>query len=137
MIYTIVNNNGIPIGYGECSDDDFQYAEAPDGCTIEVGRIETAPIVVTDSDYMIAKKNKYLKNTEVEKIIVTTSSGKTFDGDEKSQDRMLRAIQISAITGVTQTQWKLADNTTIMVTLDEMKEALSLAGNAMSQIWLR
>ena len=59
-----------------------------------------------------------------------------FDGDEKSQERMLRAINIANITGQTTTQWKLADNSIVEVTLDELKEALSLAGQEMSRIWL-
>ena len=67
---------------------------------------------------------------------VIVSSGKIFDGDEKSQDRMLRAINIAVITGQTETEWKLADNTVVMVTLDELKEALALAGQEMSRIWL-
>lgn len=72
----------------------------------------------------------------LEAIKVTTSSGKTFDGDEKSQDRMVRAIQIAGIIGQTETTWRLADNTDVVVVLDELKEALALAGQEMSRIWL-
>ena len=79
---------------------------------------------------------KRLKVNNVATILVTTISGKVFDGDEKSQDRMVRAIQVAAITGLTETQWKLADNSRVMVTLDELKEALALAGQEMSRIWL-
>ena len=72
----------------------------------------------------------------INKLTVTTTSGKVFNGDEKSQDRMLRAIQIAAITAQTTTKWKLADNQIVDVTLDELKEAIALAGQAMSDIWL-
>ena len=82
------------------------------------------------------KTNKELKTDAVNVILVTTSTGKVFDGDEASQDRMLRAIQIANITTVGTTQWKLADNTIVEVTLEELKEALSLAGQEMSRIWL-
>jgi len=77
-----------------------------------------------------------LKHNSVAQIKVTTASGKVFDGDETSQDRMARAISIASISGQIQTQWKLADNTIVMVTLDELKEALTLAGQEMSRIWL-
>ena len=33
-------------------------------------------------------------------------------------------------------QWVNTDNTIVMVTLDELKEALALAGQEMSRIWL-
>lgn len=60
-------------------------------------------------------------------ITVTTSSGKTFDGDELSQTRMSRALQIGEFTGQTSTAWKLADDTVHQVTYVELQEALTLA----------
>lgn len=76
------------------------------------------------------------KRIVVENIKVSISNGMVFDGDEYSQDRMLRAINIANLTGQTSTQWKLADNSIQTVTLDELKEALTLAGQEMSRIWL-
>ncbi len=80
--------------------------------------------------------NRVVKERLVSRIKVTTSTGKVFDGDEKSQERILRAINIATITGDTTTQWKMADNSIVEVTLEELKEALSLAGQEMSRIWL-
>jgi hypothetical protein len=94
---------------------------------------------VIDENYNNIKNSITAKNNKINNvatILVTTISGKVFDGDEKSQDRMVRAIQVAAITGLTETQWKLADNSRVMVTLDELKEALALAGQEMSRIWL-
>ena len=76
------------------------------------------------------------KEELVSLIKVTISTGKVFDGNEPSQDRMVRAISIASISGKTGVQWKLADNTIVIVTLDELKEALTLAGQEMSRIWL-
>ena len=87
-------------------------------------------------DEVIYANLKKRKMYIVSNILITTASGKIFDGDEKSQDRMVRAIQIASITGLTETQWKLANNEIVMVTLDELKEALALAGQEMSRIWL-
>lgn len=80
--------------------------------------------------------NRVIKERLVSRIKVTTNTGKVFDGDEKSQERILRAINIATITGDTTTQWKMADNTIVEVTLEELKEALTLAGKEMSRIWL-
>ena len=94
---------------------------------------------VIDENYNNIKNSITAKNNKINNvatILVTTISGKVFDGDEKSQDRMVRAIQVAAITGLTETQWKLADNSIVIVTLDELKEALALAGQEMSRIWL-
>ena len=67
-------------------------------------------------------------------IIVTTQSGKTFDGHETARNNMMSAI-MSAGNQVS-TDWKLADNTKVNVTLDELKEALSLSIQAAGQIYL-
>lgn len=83
-----------------------------------------------------AKSLKTIRRTRVNKILATTASGKVFDGDELSQDRMIRAITIAKIDGDTSTHWKLADNTVVLVTLAELEEAVSLAGREMSRIWL-
>jgi len=98
-----------------------------DGEIIEAG--------IDERFYHITAKRE--RNYLVSQIKVTTTTGKVFDGDEQSQDRMLRAINIAAVTGQSVTDWKLADNTIVEVTLDELKEALSLAGQEMSRIWLK
>jgi uncharacterized protein YqfB (UPF0267 family) len=91
----------------------------------------------TDEEFKITSiAAKSIKVEAILGLVVTTTSGKIFDGDEKSQDRMARAINIATITGLTETQWKLANNEIVMVTLDELKEALALAGQEMSRIWL-
>lgn len=77
---------------------------------------------------------KALRTSEVDAIVVTTASGKTFDGDEKSQDRMARAI-VAMNDGTT--LWVLADNTPATVTRAELREALRLAGEAQTAIWVR
>lgn len=82
------------------------------------------------------KISKEQRIIDVSNIIVATSTGKVFDGDEASQDRMVRAINIATITGATATKWKMADNSIVEVTLDELKEALALSGLEMSKIWL-
>jgi len=87
--------------------------------------------LVIERVYNQAKDAKILA---VSQITVTTASGKAFDGDEVSQNRMARAVTASNAGDTT--QWKLADNTQATVTHEELKEALLLAGNAMTVIWM-
>lgn len=68
-------------------------------------------------------------------IKVTTSTGRTFDGDEDSQARMARAVLIAQATGLTETTWTLADNSIATVTLPELTEALALAGQQQAALW--
>jgi hypothetical protein len=66
--------------------------------------------------------------------IVVEVDGKLFDGDEKSQDRMTRAI--SVLKEGESTLWVLADNQPTMVTKDELIEALRLAGAKQTEVWI-
>ncbi len=78
---------------------------------------------------------KALRKTEVANITVTTAAGNTFDGNEDAQNRMSRAV--IAMSDTDTITWVLADNTVATVSRDELREALRLAGEAMSSIWLR
>lgn len=59
-----------------------------------------------------------------------------FDGDEKSQGRMARAILAMQAAGVESTPWALADNTVAMVSLLDMQKALIAAGLAQTALWM-
>jgi hypothetical protein len=77
-----------------------------------------------------------LRTKLVDSIIVTTSSGKTFDGDETSQTRMARAILVMQATQSLNIQWKLSNNTVEDITLAELSEALTLAGIEQTKLWM-
>ncbi len=72
---------------------------------------------------------------EIEAVVVSTASGKSFDGNEEAQGRMSRAI--TALDPGEATLWVLADNTPAYVTREELREALRLAGEAQTAIWVR
>lgn len=72
----------------------------------------------------------------VSKIVVETSTGKKFNGDEDSQVRMNRTWTLME-EGAT-TKWSLADTPTgfmTLVTKEELKEACRLAGEAQTALW--
>lgn len=101
---------------------------------------DDAPYVLytRKSDEQIAElmlaKAKAERQAEVDAITVTVGE-KVFDGDERSQDRMSRAI--NAMDDTDQTLWVLADNTPTMVTKAELRSALRLAGEAQTTIWIK
>lgn len=131
MLGVIKNSKGIILKTIEASIEVIKE-NTNDGETYEI--VDNLPNILSNMPYVDI--NKLAKERLVSRIKVTTSTGKVFDGDEKSQERILRAINIATITGDTTTQWKMADNTIIEVTLEELKEALALAGKEMSRIWL-
>lgn len=65
---------------------------------------------------------------------MVTVGDKVFDGDETSQTRMARSIV--AMTDTETVLWVLADNTPVQVTKAELTEALRLAGEEQTRLWM-
>lgn len=86
----------------------------------------------TAQDAVAAKK---LRNAAVAAIKVTVN-GKLFDGDEVAQGRMARAVAAAESAGINTYQWKLADNSVAAVSMDELKQALALAFQSQSDMWV-
>lgn len=66
--------------------------------------------------------------------IKVSVDGMVFDGDERSQERMSRAL-----VGMLDDEfvlWVLADNTPTRVTKAQLFEALRLAGKRQTELWL-
>lgn len=85
-----------------------------------------------DSDALLHAKNEKL--LALNSITVTTSSGKVFDGNDLARINMLSTITAANFIGQTTANWKLADNTIELVTLDELNEALALSIQRYSEI---
>ena len=84
---------------------------------------------------VMLSRAKAQRQATVDLLKVTTASGKVFDGDEVSQDRIEKAIRVAELTGMTECEWVLANNVPTVVTLDELKEALVKAFQAMGAVW--
>lgn len=83
------------------------------------------------------RQAKASRSDAVSRITVEVD-GMMFDGDEKSQDRMSRAITMFTSSGLpadTTTAWVLADNTVAKVTIDQLTQALLLAGQKQTELW--
>ena len=70
---------------------------------------------------------KQAKTDALNSITVTTKNGNTFDGNETARGNMTSAILASEVIGMTEDTWKLADNSEVLVTITELKEALALS----------
>ena len=111
---------------GELPDRKYRNAWVLNGTVIEIDPVKQAEI-----DLELFKQSRAVA---VENIQVTVD-GMTFDGDERSQDRMSRAVAVGS-DGDT-TQWKLSDNTVTTVTHAQLKEALRLAGEEQTKLWIQ
>ena len=91
--------------------------------------------VVTEED--LARESRELfkqdRETNVAKIKVTVDN-MVFDGDETSQTRMAKTIV--AMEDNETTLWVLADNTQIQATKEQLKQALRLAGEEQTRLWI-
>lgn len=92
-----------------------------------------------DKKQEIARSAFKTDRTEaVERIIVTTGGGRTFDGDERSQGRMARAILgLQSQPDGSTVQWVLHDNTVVDVGIAELQEVLTLAGLRQTELWVQ
>ena len=59
--------------------------------------------------------------------ITVTVNGNSFDGNETARGNMSSAILSAEVIGKTEDTWKLADNTSAVITIVELKEALALS----------
>lgn len=59
--------------------------------------------------------------------ITVTVNGNSFDGNETARGNMSSAILSAEVIGKTEDTWKLADNTSAVITIAELKEALALS----------
>lgn len=81
---------------------------------------------------------KVVRTQAVERIIVTTASGRVFDGDEASQGRMARVILgLHGHPDATTVKWVLHDNTMVDVEVSELREALRLSSLNQTELWVQ
>ena len=61
--------------------------------------------------------------------------GMVFDGDEKAQERMARAVLMAESPEET-TEWVLADSSVTVVTAEQLRRACRAAGKAQGALWV-
>lgn len=130
-----------------------------------ISKVTNRPIVMENDSYVyfdnieekvsseVIAEAEVLLNEEIEKqeqarlkaekeealrtLTVTTSNGNTFDANLEARTNMNNAISASKYLGRTEAEWKLADNSVILIQLPELEEASALAilavGNIVTQ----
>jgi hypothetical protein len=111
--------------------EDSEVEQGYDGCWYVKG---FAPEVPEE----VALSNAKAERAKAVAAITVEVDGMTFDGDETAQGRMARAItmfQASSLPEDTTTAWVLADNTVAQVTVNQLAQALLLAGQKQTELW--
>ena len=105
---------------------------------VESGEItqQQADDAVADYEQKEAKSLAKSRKKQQIKELTVEIDNLVFDANENSQQRMLSAITASETAGQTETIWKMADNTTQTVTLEQLKQAQALAIQATGAILL-
>ena len=93
-----------------------------------------------DKAAKVAMTEAKTERTDAVSKITVEVDGMVFDGDETAQDRMARAITMFTSSGLppdTTTEWVLADNTVAQVTVNQLAQALLLAGQKQTELWTK
>jgi hypothetical protein len=77
---------------------------------------------------------KKMRQVELDKLIVTINEF-DIDANEDAQNRMARAFSVMSDTD--SIQWKGYNNTFVTLTKADLKDALLLAGQAQTALWLK
>ena len=81
---------------------------------------------ILKNEFVLLNK-KAEKELRLNQIVVTTTKGNVFDGNETARNNMVSAIMSAELINKTEEYWKLADNSIKLIALDELKEALALS----------
>jgi len=101
---------------------------------LDVAIAEQSSIYDKEVQDKIDTEAKQAKLDSLAVLTVTTANGNTFDADDVARADMLSAIIASDTLGNTEQQWKMADNSWVLITLGELKEASALAIQAKGAI---
>ena len=88
--------------------------------------IKTAQDKEAELELQTKAELKAAKELALNSITVTVN-GNSFDGNETARGNMTSAILSAEVIGKTEDTWKLADNTSAVITISELKEALALS----------
>ena len=121
-------------GYYGSPKEMKDYGDLPEGCSFD-----RPPMTAEEQAQADLDSAKATRATKVDALTVTVD-GMVFDADETSQNRMSRVVAGAQALGVdlnTTTQiWVLADNTVATPTVAQLAQALKLAGQKQSELWI-
>lgn len=97
-------------------------------------------VILIGDEIESAVANQALEQAKAERAkaveaLTVEVDGMVFDGNEKAQERMSRAVNM-ADSMDEQTEWVLADNTVAIVTAAQLRQACRKAGKAQTALWI-
>lgn len=107
-----------------------ELGKLPEGAMLKVP--EKPAEVVAEEELAKAKGERAIAVAS----ITVEVDGMVFDGDEKAQERMNRAVTLADSPEET-TEWVLHDNTIAIVTAEQLRKACKLAGKAQTALWTK
>ena len=105
-----------------------ELGKLPEGAMLE--RPEKPAEVLAEEELARAKAER----ASAVAALTVEVDGMVFDGDEKAQERMSRAVNM-ADSMDEQTKWVLHDNTVAIVTAAQLRQACRLAGQKQTELW--
>ena len=119
-------------GFQELWEQVDQYAKAhPEVVTEEHPHVPTPEELAAEA----LEQAKAKRATAVAAITVEVD-GMIFDGNEKAQERMARAVTLADSPEET-TEWVLHNNAVAIVTAEQLRKACKLAGKAQTVLWTK
>lgn len=100
---------------------------------------EPTPEEIAEREKAEALAQAKKERAEAVSKLTVTVDGMVFDADETSQNRMSRVVAGAQALGVdlnTTQIWVLADNTVATPTVAQLAQALKLAGQKQSELWI-
>ena len=118
--------------YNMVIDNTLVLSKEAETNTVEEGYVVTSTWDLEDwiqidvrNQEEVVKQLKAAKDIAKANLVVTTTLGNTFDGNESARINMLSALEASSFLNVNETSWKLAGNTVKLIETTELKEALA------------
>ena len=118
---------------GEVTGTEPVYAEKRLREYVEV-TVDIAEFQSSNKEFLLAEVDN--RREKIHKLTVTTSAGNTFNANSEAMLNMLAAIQAAETLSISESKWRLADNTLVTITLNELKEAQALSVQAMGEVVL-
>jgi hypothetical protein len=112
---------------------EMEVEEGYDGGWYVAGYAPVKPQEVLEAETLAQAK---AERAEAVSQITVEVDGMIFDGDEKAQERMVRAVLMADSPEET-TEWVLHDNTVAIVTAEQLRKACKLAGKAQTVLWTK
>jgi hypothetical protein len=104
-----------------------------DGQWYVAGHAPVKPQELIDAETLAAAK---AERAAAVAALTVEVDGMTFDGDEKAQERMSRAVNMADSPDEC-TEWVLADSTVAVVTAAQLRRACRAAGKAQTALWVK